>query len=71
MNVITGDSAVMSAGISPEELAVMRQAGARLNQAPAVSAPDPFTALTSPFTPGAPGRVEWWHKEQGHSHYCF
>ena len=60
-------------GITPAELAVMRHAAARISPAASgnPSAPDPFTALTRPFTPGPPGRPEWWHKQQGHSHYCF
>lgn len=71
MTTSTGDRPATSAGISPAELAVMRQAAARLSPAPAASAPDPFTGLTIPFTPGPPGRPEYWHKEQGYSHYCF
>ena len=75
MNVTTDNRTATSAGISPAELALMRHAAARLSPAPAAtgtaSAPDPFTALTLPFTPGPPGRPEYWHKEQGYSHYCF
>jgi hypothetical protein len=70
MNVITDNPAATSAGISPAELAVMRQAAARLSPAGTASAPDPFTALTLPFTPGPPGDQELWVKQQGHSHYC-
>ena len=75
MNATTDNPPATSAGISPAELALMRHAAARLSPAPAASrtasAADPFTALTIPFTPSPPGRPEWWHKEQGHSHNFF
>jgi hypothetical protein len=75
MNAATDDRTAASAGISPAELALMRHAAAQLSPAPAASgtasAPDPFTALTIPFTPGPPGRQELWHKPAGSSHYCF
>jgi hypothetical protein len=75
MNAATDDRTAASAGITPAELALMRHAAARLSPPPAASgtasAADPFTALTLPFTPGPPGRPEWWHKPQNQTHYCF
>jgi len=67
----TCDRAV-SAGVSPSELALMRQSAARLSPAEGATAtaPDPFAALALPFTPAPPGRQELWHKPQGMSHYC-
>ena len=72
---MTGHAPGTSAGISPAELALMRHAAARISPAPAgtgnPSAPDPFAALTLPFTPGPPADQELWHKPAGSSHYCF
>jgi hypothetical protein len=71
MTITTGAPAAMTAGVSDEELKLMREATRRLavqlaGSGPAASAPDVFDALTVPFFPlslGGPGR---WHREDGH-----
>jgi hypothetical protein len=75
MNVITDmPAAPTGAGVSPEELAVMRQAAARLGAIPAgtgkAGAPDLFGMLAAPFRPAPPGARARWKKEPGLGHWC-
>lgn len=68
MTVTPDAPATVQAGASDEELALMREAAARV-AALAPAATDPFGVLAEPFFPqplGGPGR---WHREDGH-HWC-
>jgi hypothetical protein len=62
-------AAAMNAGASPAELAIMRQAAARLSGIPAgtgnAHAPDPFGALAAPFRSAPPDSRRWWAQHDG------
>ena len=63
-----GTPAAMTAGVSEEELAVMREAAASLG-VPGPEAAGMFGALAVPFTPPAPdGRAE--NAQSDGMHWC-
>jgi hypothetical protein len=72
MTTTTDNRPATSAGITPEELALMRRAAARISPAANrnPSAPDPYAALTLPFDASPPTVQEFWIKRDGNAHYC-
>jgi hypothetical protein len=73
MTVTTETAEGMKAGASAGELAVMRQAAARLGSRPGGSAglagDDLFSGLSGPFLPPAPDGFSSYQHTGGH-HFC-
>jgi hypothetical protein len=70
MTVTADTPPAVTAGVSPAELKVMREAAARLTgTGSATGAEDPFGALAAPFRPPPAGTRAAYSRTGGH-HWC-